>query len=87
MLMTISFVAMQVVFEKGQDKGWFDSSLIIWSTVIAVVSMALFIWRELSVDKPVVDLSLFTDRNFICGTLVGGMVNGEYWLAKVPSPL
>jgi DHA2 family multidrug resistance protein len=30
-LMTISFVAMQIVFEKGQDKGWFDSSLIVWS--------------------------------------------------------
>lgn len=72
-LMTMSFVAMQIVFEKGQDKGWFDSNLIVWCTVIAVGSMILFIWRELSVDKPVVDLSLFTDRNFICGTLVGAV--------------
>jgi len=72
-LMTISFVAMQMVFENGQDKGWFDSSFIVWSTVIAVVSMALFVWRELAVDKPVVDLTLFKDRNFICGTLVGAV--------------
>jgi len=72
-LMTMSFVAMQIVFEKGQDKGWFDSSLIVWSTVIAVGSMALFIWRELSIDKPVVDLSLFKDTNFVCGTLVGAV--------------
>jgi DHA2 family multidrug resistance protein len=72
-LMTISFVAMQIVFEKGQDKGWFDSSLIVWSTVIAVVSMGLFVWCELSVEKPVVDLSLFKDRNFTCGTLVGAV--------------
>ncbi len=73
MWMTMSFVAMQIVFEKGQDKGWFDSSLIVWSTIIAVGSMVLFIWRELSVAKPVVDLSLFKDRNFICGTLVGAV--------------
>jgi DHA2 family multidrug resistance protein len=72
-LMTISFVSMQIVFEKGQDKGWFDSSLIIWSTVIAVMSMGLFVWRELSIEKPVVDLSLFKDRNFACGTLVGAV--------------
>jgi len=72
-LMTISFVTMQIVFENGQDKGWFDSSQIVCCTVIAVVSMALFIWRELTVEKPVVDLSLFTDRNFICGTLVGAV--------------
>jgi DHA2 family multidrug resistance protein len=72
-LMTVSFVAMQIVFEKGQDKGWFDSSLIVSCTIIAVVGILLFIWRELSVDKPVVDLSLFTDRNFICGTLVGAV--------------
>lgn len=72
-LMTISFVSMQIVFEKGQDKGWFDSDLIVWSTVIAVVSMGLFIWRELTVEKPVVDLSLFKDKNFTCGTLVGAV--------------
>jgi len=72
-LMTVSFVAMQIIFEKGQDKGWYDSSLIVWSTVIAVVSLGLFIWRELTVEKPVVDLSLFTDRNFICGTLIGAV--------------
>ncbi len=72
-LMTISFVAMQIIFEKGQDKGWYDSSLIVWSTVIAVVGMILFIWRELTVEKPVVDLSLFKDVNFICGTLVGAV--------------
>jgi DHA2 family multidrug resistance protein len=73
LFMTTSFVAMQIVFEKGQDKGWFDSDLIVYSTVIAVVSMGLFIWRELSVKYPVVDLSLFKDRNFICGTLVGAV--------------
>lgn len=72
-LMTAGFVAMQIVFEKGQDKGWFDSSLIVSSTIIAVTAMLLFVWRELSVDKPVVDLSLFKDKNFICGTLVGAV--------------
>jgi DHA2 family multidrug resistance protein len=35
--------------------------------------MGLFIWRELTVEKPVVDLSLFKDRNFICGTLIGAV--------------
>jgi len=73
MLMTAGFFFMQIIFEKGQDKGWYDSPLIIWSTVIAVVSMALFVWRELVVDKPVVDLTLFKDRNFICGTLIGAV--------------
>jgi DHA2 family multidrug resistance protein len=72
-LMTCSFVAMQIVFEKGQDKGWFDSSLIVWTTVIAVLSMLLFVWREVTIEKPVVDLSLFKDINFVCGTLLGAV--------------
>jgi len=72
-LMTLSFVAMQIVFEDGQDKGWFDSSFIIWWTVIAVVSLLLFVWQELTTDKPVVDLTLFKDINFTCGTLVGAV--------------
>jgi DHA2 family multidrug resistance protein len=47
--------------------------MIVWWTITAVVSMILFIWRELSTSKPVVDLSLFLDGNFVCGTLVGAV--------------
>jgi len=72
-LMTVGFVGMQIVFDKGQDKGWFDSSFIVWTAVIMIVSLACFIWRELIIDKPVVDLFLFKDINFTCGTLLGAV--------------
>lgn len=73
LLMTMSFTAMQLIFEDGQEKGWYDSSFIVWATVIAITSMLFFIWRELTIKQPVVDLSLFMDKNFICGTLVGAV--------------
>lgn len=72
-LMTLGLVSMQIVFEKGQDKGWFDSSLIVWFSITGAVSLIFFVWRELVIKHPVVDLSLFKDTNFTCGTLIGAV--------------
>ena len=71
--MTVSLSAMQIVFAKGQEKGWFDSDFIIWCTVITVISFIAFIWRELTLTKPAVDLSIFKDIHFTCGTIIGAV--------------
>ena len=62
--------AMQVVCDKGQEDDWFGSALIRWGVVIFVVCLAAFLIREFTHKKPLLDLCVFTNRNFGRGCLL-----------------
>jgi len=61
--------ALQLVLDKGNDEDWFNSSFIVWTSVISVVTLAVFIIWEWTDKDPIVDLRLFRHRNFSTGTL------------------
>jgi len=65
----IGLGTLQTVLEEGNRNDWFGSSFILWLSVTAVVSLALFLWIELRSERPLVNLRLLADRNFGLGTL------------------
>ncbi len=67
--MAIGLASLQTVLEEGNKDDWFGSPFIVRLAVIAVVFLTLFIWIELKVAKPAVDLRLLLRRNFGFGTL------------------
>jgi MFS transporter, DHA2 family, multidrug resistance protein len=71
--LTLGLGSLQLFLEKGQQWNWFESKLIVWLAVFAAVGLISFIWRELSIAKPAVDLRLFKDANFVTGTFLGGI--------------
>jgi len=71
--LTLGLGSLQLFLEKGQQWNWFESKLIVWLAVFATVGLVCFIWRELSITKPAVDLRLFKDANFVTGTFLGGI--------------
>jgi MFS transporter, DHA2 family, multidrug resistance protein len=66
--------ALQILLERGQQKDWFSSNLIISLTVISGLGLVFFIWRELTAEKPAVNLRLMKDLNFTSGTLLIGIL-------------
>src|SRR5262249_19661125 len=48
---------------------WFGSPFIVRLAIISAVSLALFVWIELTVEKPVLRLRLLTQWNFGVGTV------------------
>jgi DHA2 family multidrug resistance protein len=71
-LMILGLGALQLMLEKGQREDWFSSRFIILLTLVAAGSLALFVWRELAIRKPAVDLRLLKNLTFASGTLIGG---------------
>lgn len=69
-LLAVGLAALQYFLEEGQQNDWFDSNLISGCALLAVVALALFVWRELSAPVPAVDLRLFSDPLFTSGTLI-----------------
>jgi MFS transporter, DHA2 family, multidrug resistance protein len=82
--MAIGLGALQTVLEEGNDHDWFGSPLIVRLAAIAVVFLGLFVWIELTVKNPAVNLRLLRRRNFGLGTfanmLVGFVLYGSVFL-------
>lgn len=72
--MAIGLSALQTLLEEGNKDDWFQSPFIIRLAVIAAVFLTAFIWIELKVKKPLVDLSLLKNRNFSVGTISNVLV-------------
>jgi MFS transporter, DHA2 family, multidrug resistance protein len=67
--LVIAISTLQVVLEKGQSQDWFETNYITWCTVIASITAIVFVWRELVVKDPIVNLRLFGNRSFSTGTM------------------
>src|SRR6204780_2812613 len=72
--MAIGLSAFQTVLEEGNKDDWFSSPFIVRLAVIALVSLSLFVWIELTVEKPLIRLRLLKSRNFGFGTIAGTML-------------
>jgi DHA2 family multidrug resistance protein len=67
--MAVGLSALQAVLEEGNKDDWFGSPFIVRLAVIAAVSLSLFVWIELTVEKPLLKLRLLAQRNFGIGTI------------------
>jgi MFS transporter, DHA2 family, multidrug resistance protein len=61
--------ALQIMLDKGKDLDWFNSPVIWVLTIIALIAFLFFLIWELTEAKPIIDLRLFTQRNFMGGTV------------------
>jgi len=68
-LLVAAIGSLQVVLEKGQSEDWFQTRYITVLAIVAAIGIIFFIWRELTVAQPMVNLRLFTNRSFTTGTL------------------
>lgn len=68
-MLILAISTLQIVLEKGQSEDWFETNYITWCTLIASVTAIIFVWRELVVKDPIVNLRLFSNRSFTTGTL------------------
>ena len=73
-LMAVGLGALQLMLEKGEQKDWFESNMIQYLAVTSLVGLIFFVWRELTADRPAVNLRLLKDVNFSSGMLLGGML-------------
>ncbi|MFL6263665.1 MAG: DHA2 family efflux MFS transporter permease subunit [Thermoanaerobaculia bacterium] len=67
-LLILGVGSLQVVLERGEAEDWFSTGYITVLTGMAIVAIALFIWRELASSNPVVDLHVLRDRSLAVGT-------------------
>lgn len=70
LFLTLWLVSMQIILDKGNDADWFNAPWICKLTVFCVISFICFIVSQLKIKKPLIDLSVFKDKNFAISTWV-----------------
>jgi MFS transporter, DHA2 family, multidrug resistance protein len=67
--LAIGLGALQTALEEGNKDDWFGSPFIVRLSIVAAVSLSLFVWIELTTAKPLLNLRLLLRRNFGLGSV------------------
>jgi DHA2 family multidrug resistance protein len=85
--LAIGLASLQTVLEEGNKDDWFGSPFILRLSVVAAVSLAVFLWIELTSPHPLLNLRLLMRRNFGLGSLanviLGMALYGSVYLLPV----
>jgi DHA2 family multidrug resistance protein len=80
-LLAVGIGALQIMLDKGQEADWFGSRFVQVLFVLTVVSVTLFVLRELRTQHPIVHLSVFKNTTFATGvflmTVLGFVLYGS----------
>lgn len=69
-LLVAGIGCLQFLLERGEADGWFESGTIIVNALVAAFSLPAFVWWELRVKDPIIDLRLFKDSVVACGVFL-----------------
>jgi DHA2 family multidrug resistance protein len=72
-LLVIGVGSLQFMLDNGNERDWFGSPVIVIAGLVSLISIAFLIPWELTDKHPVIDLHLFSRRNFRVGTGVIGV--------------
>ncbi|MFD1143894.1 DHA2 family efflux MFS transporter permease subunit [Larkinella insperata] len=70
LLLAVGIGSLQYVLERGEADDWFDDRAILYLTIVAAISIPLFLWWELKTDSPVMDLRVVKNQNLAVGSIL-----------------
>ena len=85
-LLVVTIAALQTMLDKGQEDDWFSSRFITTCFVVSAIGLGIFIWRQLHVEHPILDLRLFKRRNVSTTMFVMFMVGVSLYSSTVLIP-
>lgn len=66
-LLIIFIGALQVILEKGESEDWFDTPYITVLTIASALAGIIFVWRQFTVEHPILKLSLLSNTQYAVG--------------------
>ena len=69
-MLAVGIGALQLVLDLGRERDWFESNMITTTSIVAAVTLVVFVVYELRVEHPVVDLRIFKIRTYSAGVFL-----------------
>lgn len=86
-LLSVGVICLQIMLDKGEDFGWFESNMIIALLITSVISLIYFALWNSGQKFQLIDFSFFKDRNFLIGTIAITLGYLIYFCTAVLLPL
>ncbi|UKS31390.1 DHA2 family efflux MFS transporter permease subunit [Paenibacillus sp. HWE-109] len=83
---TAGFGGLLFAFSEAGSAGWL-SVKVLGTMLVGIVSLILFVWRELTVKEPMIDLRVFTYNIFTLTTIVSSIINMAMFAAMILLPI
>jgi len=87
LLLLVWVGALQTMLDTGKDADWFNSPIIIVEAVIALIGFTAWVIWEINEQHPIVDLSLFKNRNFVLATVASCLGFAVFFATNLLQPL
>lgn len=85
-LLVVAVGCMQYVLDQGQHDDWFSDQFIVLCTFLALAASATFIWWELRVEQPIVDLRVLRQPAVAAALAIAGAFAGIVFPALLLLP-
>ena len=85
-LLAVTIGALQIMLDKGQEDDWFSSRFIVSCACVVVVGLGWFLYRELTIEHPILDLRLYKKRNFAMTQIVMVVIGAALYATTVMIP-
>lgn len=86
-LLAIGVGALQTVLERGEVEDWFETRYIVVLTAIAIVTLISFIYWELKIDKPVVNLRVLKSKSLSIAAILTFVTGFGMFISIYISPV
>jgi MFS transporter, DHA2 family, multidrug resistance protein len=86
-LLAVGLGCLQIILDRGQQDDWFGAMWIRWTFAIMVATLGAFVVSQLKREKPLVDLTIFKNRNFTVGCVLIFMFGAAIYGAVTILPL
>ncbi|MDP4084155.1 MAG: DHA2 family efflux MFS transporter permease subunit [Bacillota bacterium] len=83
---TLGFGFLLYGFSEAGNDGWTSQTVII-SLAVGIISLVAFVWRELTTDKPMLDLRVFKYDIFALTTVISMIINMAMFGAMILLPI
>lgn len=77
----------QVVLQQGEKDGWFESPFILSLSILSLVSLIVFLYTELTIEHPLINIRIFKDRDFTAGSIGAALVGATLFGSVFVIPL
>jgi DHA2 family multidrug resistance protein len=74
------------MLDTGLEDDWFSSRFIVSCACVVVAGLGMFLYRELTIEHPILDLSLYKKRNFAMTQIVMVVIGAALYATTVMIP-
>jgi DHA2 family multidrug resistance protein len=84
--LSLAIAALQLILDRGEQQGWFQSPEILVETALAAFGLYMFVVHSATTKNPFIDIRLFRDMTFMTSTVIMALIYMVYLGALVLVP-